>query len=252
MGGYCGIGRDPRHPCPSSSDGLADVRAPSPSPRLRNSARDDPRGRPGRPARPRGRSSARASPSGPPPHRHPVAGGAGQRGIPDRHWPRPRCIRPGTTLVTSRLTSHSDGPGAASSKSFRSNIVPLRRRVQPEVAQVGVTTDDHVDAGHRLLGQIVRHEYGRAAIERERARHSRPALPDRRSASPRTRGRGRLRSPLVPCAARATVGTRGHDLGTGYRHVSRQRDAPVLDQMLESGIARRLYSGYEDCCLGAR
>ena len=48
--------------------------------------------------------------------------------------------------------------------------VPLEAAVEAEVVDVGVAVDDHLDAGHRGVGEIPRHDRGGAPEKRERRR----------------------------------------------------------------------------------
>ncbi len=70
-------------------------------------------------------------------------------------------------LATSRLTSHSNGPGSVSSKSLMPNTSADRARRTPEVGQMRIAAELHSSpvSGHVQVGG---HRIGRAAEEGER------------------------------------------------------------------------------------
>ena len=82
-----------------------------------------------------------------------------------------------STLAASRLTSHSHGPRAVSSKSLMSNT--SERSGDGEAAEVGdvrIAAQLDLDAGHRRRGEVGGHHRRRAPVEGERrGEHARVA-----------------------------------------------------------------------------
>ena len=75
------------------------------------------------------------------------------------------------TLVMSRLTSHSHGATAASSKSFRSKTSCRSGEAKkPKLLMCASPHDGDQDAGVRVAPEVERHQAGGAPVERERAR----------------------------------------------------------------------------------
>ena len=120
------------------------------------------------------------------PHRRRNRASPRGRRVPTARLTPVRCLsskprsRPATAkLATSRLTSHSNGPGQRLVEVVDAeDEPPVGRGEGAEVREVRVAAQLHLQPGSRRAGEIGRHQVRGAAVERER-RDEHPPVADR-------------------------------------------------------------------------